>query len=107
MRERRALGPGLGARGGGTTALAVARTLLRDLACSVITCSPAIAAALLDHAQAELLRLGGRNVKHSAVACGATTVGAARNISADHCLLGVTGVHPQSGPTTGNAEEPR
>ncbi|WP_170990713.1 DeoR/GlpR family DNA-binding transcription regulator [Herbidospora galbida] len=90
---------------GGTTALAVARALPQDLACTVITHSPTIAAALLDHPQTELFLLGGRIFKHSAVACGAAAVEAAQNVSADLCLLGVTGVHPEAGLTTGDAEE--
>ncbi len=49
--------------------------------------------------------LGGRLFKHSAVACGAAAVEAARNVSADVCLLGATGVHPEEGLTTGDAEE--
>ncbi|MGW7361675.1 DeoR/GlpR family DNA-binding transcription regulator [Streptomyces sp. NPDC054802] len=90
---------------GGTTALAVAHALPQDLACTVITHSPTIAAALLDHPQADLFLLGGRVFKHSAVTCGATAVEAAQNVSAELCLLGVTGVHPQAGLTTGDAEE--
>ncbi|MGY0464971.1 DeoR/GlpR family DNA-binding transcription regulator [Kitasatospora sp. cg17-2] len=90
---------------GGTTALAVARALPQDLACTVITHSPTIVAALLDHPQAELFLLGGRIFKHSAVACGAAAVEAAQQVSADLCLLGVTGVHPEAGLTTADAEE--
>ncbi|MFD3331008.1 DeoR/GlpR family DNA-binding transcription regulator [Streptomyces sp. NPDC058701] len=90
---------------GGTTALAVVRALPRDLACTVITHSPTVAAALLDHPHAELFLLGGRVFKHSAVACGAAAVEAAQNVSADLCLLGVTGVHPEAGLTTGDVEE--
>ncbi|MEV7105422.1 DeoR/GlpR family DNA-binding transcription regulator [Streptomyces atroolivaceus] len=90
---------------GGTTALAVARALPQDLACTVITHSPTVAAALLDHPQAELFLLGGRIFKHSAVACGAAAVEAAQNVSADLCLLGVTGVHPEAGLTTADSEE--
>ncbi|MFJ8252516.1 DeoR/GlpR family DNA-binding transcription regulator [Streptomyces sp. NPDC094466] len=90
---------------GGTTTLAVARALPRDLACTVITHSPTIVAALLDHPRAELFLLGGRIFKHSAVACGAAAVEAAQNVSADLCLLGVTGVHPEVGLTTADAEE--
>jgi DeoR/GlpR family transcriptional regulator of sugar metabolism len=90
---------------GGTTALAVARALPQDLACTVITHSPTIASALLDHPQADLFLLGGRVFKHSAVACGAAAVEAAQNVSADLCLLGVTGVHPEAGLTTADAEE--
>lgn len=90
---------------GGTTALAVARALPQDLACTVITHSPTIVTALLDHQRAELFLLGGRIFKHSAVACGAAAVEAAQNVSADLCLLGVTGVHPDAGLTTADAEE--
>ncbi|MFD3947966.1 DeoR/GlpR family DNA-binding transcription regulator [Streptomyces sp. NPDC058579] len=90
---------------GGTTALAVARALPPELDCTVITHSPTIATALLDHPRAELFLLGGRVFKHSAVTCGAAAVEAAQNVSADLCLLGVTGVHPEAGLTTGDAEE--
>ncbi|CAN3984207.1 DeoR/GlpR family DNA-binding transcription regulator [Kitasatospora purpeofusca] len=90
---------------GGTTALAVAQALPQDLACTVITHSPTIATALLGHPQAELFLLGGRIFKHSAVACGAAAVEAAQQVSADLCLLGVTGVHPEAGLTTADAEE--
>ncbi|MFG3074692.1 DeoR/GlpR family DNA-binding transcription regulator [Streptomyces sp. NPDC048225] len=90
---------------GGTTALAVAHALPRDLACTVITHSPPIAVALLDHPQAEVFMLGGRLFKHSAVACGAAAVEATQNVSADLFLLGVTGVHPEAGLTTGDAED--
>ncbi|MFD0565816.1 DeoR/GlpR family DNA-binding transcription regulator [Kitasatospora saccharophila] len=90
---------------GGTTALAVAGLLPPDLDCTVITHSPTVVAALLEHPRAELFLLGGRVFKHSAVACGAAAVEAAQNVSADLCLLGVTGVHPEAGLTTGDADE--
>jgi DeoR/GlpR family transcriptional regulator of sugar metabolism len=90
---------------GGTTTLAVARALAPDLQATVITHSPTIAAALIDHPRIEILMLGGRIYKHSAVACGATTAEAAGAISADLFLLGVTGVHAEHGLTTGDAEE--
>jgi DeoR/GlpR family transcriptional regulator of sugar metabolism len=90
---------------GGTTTLAVARALPRDLQATVITHSPTIAAALIDHPTVEILLLGGRIYKHSAVACGAATAEAARAVTADLFLLGVTGVHAQHGLTTGDAEE--
>jgi DeoR/GlpR family transcriptional regulator of sugar metabolism len=90
---------------GGTTTLAVARALPADLQATVITHSPTIAAALVDHPTVEILLLGGRIYKHSAVACGAATAEAARAITADLFLLGVTGVHAEHGLTTGDAEE--
>jgi DeoR/GlpR family transcriptional regulator of sugar metabolism len=90
---------------GGTTALAVVRALPADLAAIVVTHSPTVAAALVDHPTVEVFVLGGRLFKHSAVACGAAAAEAARTVQADLFLLGVTGVHPQSGLTTGDPDE--
>lgn len=90
---------------GGTTALALARALPVDLRCTVITHSPTVAAALVEHPLAEVFVLGGRLFKHSAVACGAAAVEAAQQVSADLCFLGVTGIHPEQGLTTGDADE--
>lgn len=89
---------------GGTTALAVAEALPRAFTGTVITHSPTVAAALLHH-DAEILLIGGRVFKHSAVASGAAAIEAASRISADLFLLGVTGIHPQAGLTTGDADE--
>jgi DeoR/GlpR family transcriptional regulator of sugar metabolism len=89
---------------GGTTTRAVVEALPRTLACTIITHSPTIAAALLDHA-ASVFLIGGQLYKHSAVACGAAAVEAAAQVSADLFLLGVTGVHPTAGLTTGDPEE--
>ena len=48
---------------GGTTALALARALPPGLACTVITHSPTVAAALVGHASAEVFILGGKLFK--------------------------------------------
>jgi DeoR C terminal sensor domain len=53
----------------------------------------------------EIQLLGGRIFKHSVVACGAAAVEAASAISADAFPLGVTGVHPDAGLTTGDVDE--
>jgi DeoR/GlpR family transcriptional regulator of sugar metabolism len=90
---------------GGTTALAVAAALPHDLDATVVTHSPTVAAALVDHPTVEVYVLGGRLFKHSAVASGAAAVEAAQAVHADLFLLGVTGVHPDSGLTTGDADE--
>ena len=90
---------------GGTTTLAVVRALPVDFECTVITHSPTVSAALLDHRSIEVFMLGGRLFKHSAVASGAAAVEATLGISADVFLLGVTGVHPDEGLTTGDADE--
>ncbi|WIV54940.1 DeoR/GlpR family DNA-binding transcription regulator [Amycolatopsis nalaikhensis] len=90
---------------GGTTTLAVAKALPRDLEATVVTHSPTVAVALLEHARVEVFLLGGRLFRHSAVTCGAAAAEAAQAISADVFLLGVTGVHPEAGLTTGDADE--
>ena len=90
---------------GGTTALAVAAALPADLQATVVTHSPTIAAALVDHPRVEVYVLGGRLLKHSAVTCGAAAVEAAGAVSADVFLLGVTGVHEQAGLTTADPDE--
>jgi len=90
---------------GGTTALAVAGALPRDLTATIVTHSPTVAAALLEHPTVEVYVLGGRLFKHSAVTCGAAAAEAAAGVQADLFLLGVTGVHPTAGLTTGDADE--
>nr|WP_125778047.1 DeoR/GlpR family DNA-binding transcription regulator [Antribacter gilvus] len=90
---------------GGTTALAVARALPPDLRATIVTHSPTVAAALAVHPTVEVLVLGGRLFKHSVVTSGSITAEAAAGIWADVFLLGVTGVHPEAGLTTGDPEE--
>ncbi|MEV4807826.1 DeoR/GlpR family DNA-binding transcription regulator [Nonomuraea sp. NPDC049421] len=90
---------------GGTTALAVVRALPLDLRATVITHSPTVASALAEHHDVEVYLIGGRLFKHSMVACGAAAAEAARGLNADLFLLGVTGVHPEMGLTTDDADE--
>lgn len=90
---------------GGTTALEVARALPPTFDGTVITHSVTVASALLDHAAVDVIVLGGRLFKHSAVTCGPTTTAALEGIRADFCFLGVTGVHAQAGLTTDDYEE--
>lgn len=90
---------------GGTTALAVVHALPVDLRATVVTHSPTVASALVHHRDMEVYLIGGRLFKHSMVACGAAAVEAARGLHADLFLLGVTGVHPEAGLTTGDADE--
>ncbi|WP_309067585.1 DeoR/GlpR family DNA-binding transcription regulator [Microbacterium sp.] len=89
---------------GGTTALAMVEALPRTFSCTIVTHSPTIAAALLEHA-AEVFLIGGQLFKHSAVTSGAAAVEAASRISADVFFLGVTGVHATAGLTTGHPDE--
>jgi DeoR/GlpR family transcriptional regulator of sugar metabolism len=90
---------------GGTTAVQVARHLSRDLAATVITHSPSVAVELAQHRSLVVELIGGRLFQHSVVAVGGPALEAISRIRADLCLLGVTGLHPEAGLTTGDAEE--
>jgi DeoR/GlpR family transcriptional regulator of sugar metabolism len=90
---------------GGTTALALARALPADLATTVVTHSPTVAAALVEHPAVDVFVIGGRLFKHSAVTSGAAAAEAAERVGAEQFFLGVTGVHPEAGLTTGDADE--
>jgi DeoR/GlpR family transcriptional regulator of sugar metabolism len=90
---------------GGTTALAVTAALPAGLRATIVTHSPTVAAALVGHPAVDVYVLGGRLFKHSAVTCGAAAAEAARGITADLFLLGVTGVHHEAGLTTGDPDE--
>lgn len=89
---------------GGTTTAAIAAALPSDMALTVVTHSPTIAAAL-EHHRAEVLLIGGRIYKHSMVAVGAIAADAIRLIRPDIFFLGATAVHPLHGLTTGDFEE--
>jgi DeoR/GlpR family transcriptional regulator of sugar metabolism len=91
--------------GGGTTALAVASALAPDLTATIVTPSPATAAALVNHATVDVFVLGGRLLKQAASVCGAATAEAASTISADIYFLGVAGIHPKEALTTGDPDE--
>jgi DeoR/GlpR family transcriptional regulator of sugar metabolism len=90
---------------GGTTALQVARHLRSELRATVVTHSPTIAVALVEHPGVEVILIGGQLFKHSIVAVGAATVEALARIRADLYFMGVTGIHPDAGLSTGDLEE--
>jgi DeoR/GlpR family transcriptional regulator of sugar metabolism len=90
---------------GGTTARQVARHIPMELKATVVTHSPTIALELVNHADIEVILIGGRFFKHSLVAVGAAAVEAIAGIHADVFFMGVTGVHAKTGLTTGDFEE--
>ncbi|MGQ0711354.1 MAG: DeoR/GlpR family DNA-binding transcription regulator [Rhodoferax sp.] len=90
---------------GGTTAIQVARHLPPDLRATVITHSPNVAVELAAHRHVDIIVLGGRLFRHSMVNVGASVTEAAARYRADLFFLGVTGVHPEAGLSTGDAEE--
>lgn len=90
---------------GGTTALQVARHLAPDLRATIVTHSPTIAVALAQHPHLEIIVLGGRLYRHSMVNVGTAVIEAAARYRADLFFMGVTGVHPEAGLSTGDSEE--
>ncbi|MCP2091038.1 MULTISPECIES: DeoR/GlpR family DNA-binding transcription regulator [Paraburkholderia] len=90
---------------GGTTAVQLARHLPRDLRATIVTHSPSIAVELAEHAELEVIMIGGRLFRHSMVNVGAAAIESLSHIRADFYFMGVTGVHPQAGLSTGDMEE--
>jgi len=90
---------------GGTTALQVAAHLPAELRATIVTHSPTVAVEAAKHPHVEIIMLGGRLFRHSMVNVGATLIDAAARLRADLFFMGVTGVHPDAGLTTGDAEE--
>nr|WP_063573182.1 DeoR/GlpR family DNA-binding transcription regulator [Luteibacter rhizovicinus] len=90
---------------GGTTCVQLARCLPPTLAITVVTHSPSVAVELAAHPLVDVLLIGGRLFKHSMVAVGASAVEAMAHIRADVYFMGVTGVHPTAGLSTGDLEE--
>jgi DeoR/GlpR family transcriptional regulator of sugar metabolism len=90
---------------GGTTSREIARHLPLNLKVTIVTHSPTIALELLNHAGIEVILIGGRLFKHSVVAVGAAAIESISRIHADTFYMGVTGVHPETGLTTGDFEE--
>jgi DeoR/GlpR family transcriptional regulator of sugar metabolism len=90
---------------GGTTAAQVARQLDPNLRATIVTHSPTIAVELAGHPHVEVVLLGGRLFKHSVVAVGAAVIEAISRVRADMFFMGVTGIHPEAGLSTGDLEE--
>jgi len=90
---------------GGTTAFQVACHLDADLRATIVTHSPTVAIEAAKHPHVDIIMLGGRLFRHSMVNVGAALIDAASRLRADLYFMGVTGVHPTVGLTTGDAEE--
>ena len=90
---------------GGTTCVQMARHLPLTLKATVVTHSPGVALELVDHPDIEVVLIGGRLFKHSMVTIGAAAIEAIGHIRADSYFMGVTGIHPTEGLSTGDLEE--
>lgn len=92
---------------GGTTMLAAARALPRDLRATIITPSLPAALVLLDHPQIDLILLGGRVDKSEQVTSGITTWEAVAGLSVDLCLLGTCAIDAEAGLMEMSQDEAR
>jgi len=90
---------------GGTSALAVATALPRDIRITVITNSFPIANVIEDHPNAELIFAGGRLNKHSFATTGHETIQILRDIRADLAFLGICSLDVNLGITTNEYED--
>jgi DeoR/GlpR family transcriptional regulator of sugar metabolism len=90
---------------GGTTHLELVRALPLDLGLTVITHSPTIAAALEPHLAIDVVLIGGLLFRHSMVAVGAAALEQIQRLNIDLAFIGLTGLHPKEGGTTGDYEE--
>ncbi len=90
---------------GGTTAIQLARHLPLDLRATIVTHSPSVVVELAEHEALEVVVIGGRLFRHSMVTVGAAAIEALAHIRADLYFMGVTGVHPEAGLSTGDLEE--
>ncbi|MGU7842049.1 DeoR/GlpR family DNA-binding transcription regulator [Burkholderia sp. AW33-5] len=90
---------------GGTTSALLVSQLPPDLRATIVTHSPSVAVALAAHPSIDVILIGGRLYKHSIVAVGAAAMEGISRIHADLYFMGVTGVHPVAGLSTGDFEE--
>lgn len=84
---------------GGTSNLAVAGMIPKELKITVVTNSFPIASMLENHENTEVLFAGGRLFKDSFITVGFDTIRFFQNIRADICFLGVCSIHLQLGLT--------
>jgi DeoR/GlpR family transcriptional regulator of sugar metabolism len=90
---------------GGTSNLEMVRMLPPDFVATVFTHSPTIAGAMEPFSNIEVVLIGGKLFRHSMVAIGGATIQAIESMRVDMFFLGVTGIHPEGGLTTGDFEE--
>lgn len=89
----------------GTTTLAMARMLPTGAGLTVITASPSVALAVAEHSDARLILIGGELSRHSLVTGGGLAMEAIQHLAADTFFLGVTGIDPERGLTTGELDD--
>lgn len=83
--------------GGGTTALALAHRLARELEATVVTTSPDVALALRDRPGVDVIVLGGRLDRTSQTLVGPETIAQINTLRPDTLIVGACSIHPELG----------
>ncbi|AOH55373.1 DeoR family transcriptional regulator [Peribacillus muralis] len=90
---------------GGTTNLQLVNQLPLTFSAKVITNSPPIAMALINHQNIDVIMIGGTLFKQSLVNLGIDTVEALRTMRADLYIMGIYKIDPQLGISVPSLEE--
>jgi len=90
---------------GGTSTLAVAAALPKDIQITVVTNSFPVVNVLEDYPSAEVIFIGGRLNKKTFTTLGPETIDAIRNIKADISFLGICSIDLERGITTWDYED--
>lgn len=85
---------------GGTSVVALAAALPKDLKITIITNSFPVANILEDHPNAEVIFAGGRLHKTAFTTMGQETIDTFRKVRADVCMLGICSLHYSMGITS-------
>ncbi len=88
----------------GTTNMAFARRIPKDLKATVFTYCLPIAMELTNHPEIDIIFLGGKIEKKSMVAIGVDITEKFSNLHVDMCFLGTGSIGPQEGITEGSYE---
>lgn len=90
---------------GGTSVMALARSLPKNLKITVVTNSFPVAEALEDHPNAEVIFAGGKLYKPSFTTVGIETVETFKRVRADICFMGICSIHQEMGVTAMDYED--
>ncbi len=90
---------------GGTSTLAIAMNLPKELRITVVTNSFPVVNVLEDHPNVEVIFAGGRLIKPGFNTSGPETMKAFENISADICFLSIYSIHAEVGISSRDYED--
>lgn len=89
----------------GSTNIAIAAELPKDIVLTVATNAPAVALALVDHRKAQVILIGGSFDPEKGGCFGGLALRDAAAVRSDICFLGACGIDAEAGVTADNFEE--